>query len=106
MTEKYYSSPSKRVEILRSRNMDIRNSDIQKEILNNHNYYNLINAYKERLKVSIEYRIILFIHSPPTNIGYTIKNNPSIYMLFCVYAFRYCYIVKTTYSWEEILTWD
>lgn len=45
--EKNFSLHSARIEILRDRGMEIPNSSEQKEILQNYNYYNLINAYKD-----------------------------------------------------------
>lgn len=45
--EKYFSVPSVRVNILRSRHMDIKNSDQEKFLLNKYNYYNLVNGYKD-----------------------------------------------------------
>lgn len=45
--EKFFSVHSERINILRSRNMDIPNASDQKNILAKYNYYNLINAYKD-----------------------------------------------------------
>lgn len=45
--EKYFSSQSERIKILRSRNMTIDNSSVDKNLLYKYNYYNLINAYKD-----------------------------------------------------------
>ena len=47
LMEKAFSIHSKRVEILRSRNMDIRNGSDQKNLLKKYNYYNLVNGYKD-----------------------------------------------------------
>ncbi|CYU84093.1 Abortive infection bacteriophage resistance protein [Streptococcus suis] len=46
--EKEYTSVRKRLQILRSRGMDIpTSSEKQRKIIKNYNYYNLINAYKK-----------------------------------------------------------
>lgn len=45
--EKYFSSQSERIKILRSRNMSIDNSSVDKNLLYKYNYYNLINGYKD-----------------------------------------------------------
>jgi abortive infection bacteriophage resistance protein len=45
--EKYFSTHSERIKILRSRNMTILNGSEEKELLKKYNYYNLVNAYKD-----------------------------------------------------------
>lgn len=45
--EKYFSLPSEKVKILRSRGINIPNDGVQKDLLSKRNYYNLVNGYKD-----------------------------------------------------------
>ena len=45
--EKTFKTIDEQIELLKSRNLNIKNNEKAKEILLNNNYYYLINGYKE-----------------------------------------------------------
>ena len=45
--EKTFKTINEQIELLKSRNLNIKNNEKAKEILLNNNYYYLINGYKE-----------------------------------------------------------
>ena len=48
MDEKIYTTYEERIKILQNRNMTINNSaSIHRSVINEYNYYNVINAYKD-----------------------------------------------------------
>lgn len=72
--EKEFKTIKEQIEILKNRNLNIKNVKIAKKILNNNNYYYLINGYKD-----------LFIDKSRKNEKFI--NNATLNEIYCLYEF-------------------